>query len=149
MNILKVGDKVPNFSSVDQHGNKITLTDFSGKKLIVFFYPRANTPGCTAQACDLRDHYGDLKSAGYNLVGVSADSVKHQLSFSKKFDFPFPLLADEDHSVINIFGVWGPKKFRGKEYEGINRITFIINENGYIDRVIDKVTTKDHASQIL
>ena len=149
MNILKVGDKVPNFSSVDQHGNKITLTDFSGKKLIVFFYPRANTPGCTAQACDLRDHYGDLKSAGYNLVGVSADSVKHQLSFSNKFDFPFPLLADEDHSVINIFGVWGPKKFRGKEYEGINRITFIINENGYIDRVIDKVTTKDHASQIL
>ena len=149
MNILKVGDKVPNFSSVDQHGNKITLTDFSGKKLIVFFYPRANTPGCTAQACDLRDHYGDLKSAGYNLVGVSADSVKHQLSFSNKFDFPFPLLADEDHSVINIFGVWGPKKFRGKEYEGINRITFIINENGYIDRVIDRVTTKDHASQIL
>lgn len=149
MNILKVGDKVPNFSSVDQHGNKITLTDFSGKKLIVFFYPRANTPGCTAQACDLRDHYGDLKSAGYNLVGVSADSVKHQLSFSNKFDFPFPLLADEDHSVINIFGVWGPKKFRGKEYEGINRITFIINENRYIDRVIDKVTTKDHASQIL
>mgnify|MGYP003331882844 FL=1 len=149
MNILKVGDKVPNFSSVDQHGNKITLTDFSGKKLIVFFYPRANTPGCTAQACDLRDHYGDLKSAGYNLVGVSADSVKHQLSFSNKFDFPFPLLADEDHSVINIFGVWGPKKFRGKEYEGINRITFIINENGFIDRVIDKVTTKDHASQIL
>ena len=149
MNILKVGDKVPNFSSVDQYGNKITLTDFSGKKLIVFFYPRANTPGCTAQACDLRDHYGDLKSAGYNLVGVSADSVKHQLSFSNKFNLPFSLLADEDHSLINIFGVWGPKKFRGKEYEGINRITFIINENGYIDRVIDKVTTKDHASQIL
>ena len=149
MNILKVGDKVPNFSSVDQHGNKITLTDFSGKKLIVFFYPRANTPGCTAQACDLRDHYGDLKTAGYNLVGVSADSVKHQLSFSNKFNLPFSLLADEDHSLINIFGVWGPKKFRGKEYEGINRITFIINENGFIDRVIDKVTTKDHASQIL
>ena len=149
MNILKVGDKVPNFSSVDQYGNKITLTDFSGKKLIVFFYPRANTPGCTAQACDLRDHYGDLKSAGYNLVGVSADSVKHQLSFSNKFNLPFSLLADEDHSLINIFGVWGPKKFRGKEYEGINRITFIINENGFIDRVIDKVTTKDHASQIL
>ena len=149
MNILKVGDKVPNFSSVDQHGNKITLTDFSGKKLIVFFYPRANTPGCTAQACDLRDHHGDLKSAGYNLIGVSADSIKQQLSFSNKFDFPFSLLADEDHSVINIFGVWGPKKFRGKEYEGINRITFIINENGFVDRVIDKVTTKDHASQIL
>jgi len=149
MNILKVGDKVPDFSAMDQHGNKINFLDFKSKKLVIFFYPKANTPGCTAQACDLRDHYGELKKAGYSLLGVSADSVKHQLSFSNKFDFPFSLLADEDHNIINIFGVWGSKKFRGKEYEGINRITFIINEEGYVDRVIDKVTTKNHASQIL
>ncbi|MFQ3351713.1 MAG: peroxiredoxin Q/BCP [Candidatus Marivariicella framensis] len=149
MNILKVGDKVPDFSAADQHSNKINFSDFTGKKIIIFFYPRANTPGCTAQACDLRDHYGILSKAGYFLLGVSADSVKHQLSFSNKFDFPFSLLADEDHSIINKFGVWGPKKFRGKEYEGINRVTFIINEKGIIDRVIDKVITKDHASQIL
>jgi peroxiredoxin Q/BCP len=149
MNILKVGDKVPDFSAADQHSNKINFSDFTGKKIIIFFYPRANTPGCTAQACDLRDHYEKLSNAGYFLLGVSADSVKHQLSFSNKFDFPFSLLADEDHSIINKFGVWGPKKFRGKEYEGINRVTFIINEKGIIDRVIDKVITKDHASQIL
>ena len=149
MNILKVGDKVPRFSAIDQYNNMINFSDFIGKKLVVFFYPRANTPGCTAQACNLRDHYSELKKAGYNIIGISADSIKHQLSFSNKFDFPFSLLSDEDHNIINIFGVWGPKKFRGKEYEGINRITFIINENGNIQRVIDKVTTKDHASQIL
>ena len=149
MNILKVGDKVADFSSLDQHSNTIKLTDFSGKKLIVFFYPRANTPGCTAQACNLRDSYSELIKEGYSLLGVSADSIKHQKSFSDKFNFPFSLLSDTDHKVINIFGVWGPKKFRGKEYEGINRITFVIDENGLVDRVIDKVKTKDHASQIL
>ena len=149
MNILKVGDKVSDFSSLDQHNNTIKLTDFSGKKLIVFFYPRANTPGCTAQACNLRDSYSELIKEGYSLLGVSADSIKHQKSFSDKFNFPFSLLSDTDHKVINIFGVWGPKKFRGKEYEGINRITFVIDENGLVDRVIDKVKTKDHASQIL
>ena len=149
MNILKVGDKVSDFSSLDQYNNTIKLKDFSGKKLIVFFYPRANTPGCTAQACNLRDSYGDLISKGYSLLGVSADSIKKQKSFSNKFNFPFSLLSDTDHKIINIFGVWGPKKFRGKEYEGINRTTFVINENGFVDRVIDKVKTKDHASQIL
>ena len=149
MNILKVGDKVSDFSSLDQYSNTIKLTDFSGKKLIVFFYPRANTPGCTAQACNLRDSYSELIKEGYSLLGVSADSIKHQKSFSDKFNFPFSLLSDTDHKVINIFGVWGPKKFRGKEYEGINRITFVIDENGLVDRVIDKVKTKDHASQIL
>ena len=147
--MLKVGDKVRNFSSVDQYGNKITFSDFIGKKLVVFFYPRANTPGCTAQACNLRDNYVELNNAGFSLLGVSADSIKHQLNFSNKFDFPFSLLADEDRSVINLFGVWGPKKFQGREYEGINRATFIIDEKGIVDRVIDKVTTKDHASQIL
>ena len=149
MNILKIGDKVTDFSALDQNSNEIKLSDFKGKKVVVFFYPRANTPGCTAQACDLRDHYAELQKSGYNLLGVSADSVKHQLSFSNKYNFPFPLLSDEDHNIINIFGVWGPKKFRGKDYEGIHRITFVINEEGIIDQVIDKVITKDHASQIL
>ena len=149
MNILKVGEKVPDFKSVDQYNNVIKLSDFEGKKLIVFFYPRANTPGCTAQACNLRDSYAELIKKGYNLLGVSADSIRHQKSFSDKFNFPFSLLSDSDHTVINIFGVWGPKKFIGKEYEGINRITFILNEKREIERVIDKVKTKDHASQIL
>lgn len=149
MKLLKVGDKVPEFSAMNQYSNEIKFSDFKGEKVVIFFYPRANTPGCTAQACDLRDHYSDLKNAGFNLLGVSADSIKHQLSFSNKFDFPFSLLADQDRKIINIFGVWGLKKFRGNEYEGINRITFIINENGIVEKVIEKVTTKNHASQIL
>jgi len=149
MNTLKAGDKVPDFTVKDQEGNDISLTNYKGKKLIVFFYPKANTPGCTAEACNLRDHYAELQSAGYELLGVSADSQKKQANFKNKFDFPFPLLADEDKEVINAFGVWGLKKFMGKEYDGIHRKTFLINENGVVDRVIDKVKTKDHAAQIL
>ena len=149
MKILKEGDKVPQFSSKDQDGNEIKLSDYQGKKLVVFFYPRANTPGCTAEACNLRDHYSELQGQGYHLLGVSEDSQKKQSSFRDKYEFPFPLLADEDHTVINAFGVWGPKKFMGKEYDGIHRTTFIINEDGVVDRVIAKVKTKDHAAQIL
>ena len=149
MKTLKQGDKVPNFTSVDEQGKTVSLQDFKGKKLIVFFYPKANTPGCTAEACNLRDHYKELQSQGYAILGVSADSVSKQLNFKNKFEFPFPLLADEDKSVIETFGVWGPKKFMGKEYDGIHRMTFIINEDGFVDRVIDKVKTKDHAAQIL
>lgn len=149
MTLLKVGDKVPSFSASDNHGKIQSLSDYAGKKLIVFFYPKANTPGCTAEACDLRDHYKELQDSGYALLGVSADSEKSQRNFSKKFNFPFPLLADEDKTVINLFGVWGPKKFMGKEYDGILRKTFIIDENGIVTRIIDKVKTKEHASQIL
>ena len=149
MHTLKEGDKVPDFSSVDQEGNLVKLSDYSGKKLIVFFYPRANTPGCTAEACNLRDNYAELQSKGYGLLGVSEDSQKKQASFRNKYEFPFPLLADEDHTVINTFGVWGPKKFMGREYDGIHRKTFIIDENGFVTKVIDKVETKDHAAQIL
>ncbi len=149
MNTLKEGDKVPGFSSKDQDGNTISLSDYNGKKLVVFFYPKANTPGCTAEACNLRDHYTELQDAGYELLGVSADSEKKQSNFKNKFDFPFPLLADEDKTVINAFGVWGLKKFMGKEYDGIHRKTFLINEEGVVVRVIDKVKTKDHAAQIL
>jgi peroxiredoxin Q/BCP len=134
---------------VDDRGETQSLSDYAGKKLVVFFYPKANTPGCTAEACDLRDHYTELKKAGYALLGVSADSVNKQRKFSEKFDFPFPLLADEEKEVINAFGVWGPKKFMGKEYDGIHRKTFIVDEEGKIARVIDKVNTKEHAAQIL
>lgn len=149
MNTLSAGDKVPDFKARDQDGNVVSLSDYAGKKLIVFFYPRANTPGCTAEACNLRDHYQALQEAGYSLLGVSADSEKKQANFRNKYNFPFPLLADEDRTVIEAFGVWGPKKFMGKEFDGIHRKTFIIDGNGIVDRVIDKVKTKDHAAQIL
>ena len=149
MNTLKVGDLVPNFSCADEKGILHNLEDYKGKKLIVFFYPKASTPGCTAEACDLRDHYQELKNAGYSLLGVSADSQKKQLNFSNKHEFPFPLLADENKEVINAFGVWGLKKFMGKEYDGIHRKTFIVDGDGEVERVIDKVKTKTHAAQIL
>ncbi|WP_445385125.1 thioredoxin-dependent thiol peroxidase [Robiginitalea sp. IMCC44478] len=149
MQTLKAGDKVPQFTARDQDGNTISSADYKGKKWIVFFYPKANTPGCTAEACDLRDHYKELQEAGYSLLGVSADSEKKQQNFRNKYDFPFPLLADEDKTVIQGFGVWGPKKFMGREFDGIHRKTFIIDEEGVISRVIDKVKTKEHAAQIL
>ncbi len=149
MKTLKAGDKAPNFNAKDQDGNTVSLADYKGKKLVVFFYPKADTPGCTAEACNLSDNYAELQKAGYEILGVSADAEKKQKKFQEKFKFPYPLLADEDKEVINAFGVWGPKKFMGKEYDGIHRMTFLINEEGVIDRVIDKVKTKDHAAQIL
>ncbi|MFV0566949.1 MAG: thioredoxin-dependent thiol peroxidase [Flavobacteriaceae bacterium] len=149
MNTLKQGDQAPNFTAQDEQGNTIRLSDYKGKKLVVFFYPKASTPGCTAEACNLRDNYTVLKDKGYELLGVSADSAKRQANFKDKYKFPFPLLADEDKTVINAFGVWGPKKFMGRTYDGIHRKTFVINKNGIIERIIDKVKTKDHAAQIL
>lgn len=147
--MLQEGSKIPVFSGVNHLGNPVQHTDFKGKKLIVFFYPRASTPGCTLEACNLSDNYAALQAQGYELLGVSADSVKAQAKFAEKYGFPFPLLADEDHVAIKAFGVWGPKKFQGKDYEGILRTTFVIDETGTIVRVIDKVRTKDHAVQIL
>lgn len=149
MKTLKVGDKAPGFSVNDQDGNTISAADFKGKKWIVFFYPKANTPGCTAEACNLRDNYRELQQKGFELVGVSADSERRQKNFREKYNFPFPLLADENKEVINAFGVWGPKKFMGREFDGIHRKTFVMDEKGIITRVIDKVRTKDHAAQIL
>jgi len=149
MNTLKQGDAVPNFTAKDDQGNSISLSDYKGQKLIVFFYPKANTPGCTVEACNLRDNYKTLQSEGYALLGVSADSEKKQANFKSKYEFPFPLLADEDKTVINTFGVWGPKKFMGRAYDGIHRKTFIINEQGVVERVIDKVKTKEHSKQLL
>lgn len=149
MQTLQKGDQAPAFLGKDQDGKDHQLADYKGKKVVVFFYPKANTPGCTAQACNLRDNYEELQVQGYELLGVSADSEKSQANFRDKFNFPFPLLADEDHSVINAFGVWGPKKFMGKEYDGIHRTSFIMDENGTVIKVVDKVKTKDHATQLL
>ena len=149
MNTLKVGDKAPNFSGFDEAGNSISLSDYKGKKLVVFFYPKANTPTCTVEACNLRDNYGVLIEKGYEIIGVSADNQKKQSNFKNKFDFPYPLIADVDKDVINAFGVWGPKKFMGRTFDGIHRVTFVINETGVISQVIDKVKAKMHTEQIL
>lgn len=149
MTTLKIGDTAPSFESVDEKGNTIKLSDYKGKKLVLFFYPKASTPGCTNEACDLRDHYQTFLEKGYAILGASADSAKRQQNWINKHDLPFPLLVDEQKEVINSFGVWGPKKFMGKEYEGIHRTTFIIDENGIIKDIISKVKTKEHASQIL
>ena len=149
MTHLKAGDKAPDFSALDEQGNSVSLSDYKGKKLVVFFYPKASTPGCTAEACNLNDNYERFKSLGYEIIGVSADSAKRQTNFKTKYGFQYPLLADEDKAVIEAFGVWGPKKFMGKEYDGIHRTTFVIDENGIITEVISKVKTKAHAEQIL
>lgn len=149
MKTLKEGEKAPEFKVKDQDGIERKLSDFKGKKLVVFFYPRANTPGCTAEACDLRDHYSELKEKGYELLGVSEDSQKKQANFKKKFNLPFPLLADTEHQLIDGFGVWGKKKFMGREFDGIHRTTFLIDETGRVERVIDKVDTRNHAAQLL
>ena len=149
MTTLKVGDKAPEFSVSNQHGETVSLKDFKGKKVVLFFYPKASTPGCTAEACNLRDNYGSFQSKGYEIIGVSADSEKRQLNFSNKQELPYSLLADENKDVIMAYGVWGPKKFMGREYDGIHRTTFVIDENGLISEVITKVKTKDHTAQIL
>jgi peroxiredoxin Q/BCP len=149
MTQLKKGDKAPDFSGFDQDNNFHQLSDYTGKKLVVFFYPKANTPGCTAEACDLRDNFDRFEQNNYAILGVSADPQKAQAKFKDKYSFQFPLLADEDKSVLEAFGVWGPKKFMGRTYDGIHRTTFIIDENGNIEDVITDVKTKVHASQIL
>lgn len=149
MTTLIKGDKAPNFSGFDQDGKQHALADYKGKKLVVFFYPKADTPGCTAEACDLRDNFHRFAAQGYELLGVSTDAAKKQAKFREKYSLPFPLLADENKEVINAFGVWGPKKFMGRLFDGINRTTFVINENGVIEDVITAVKTKQHAAQIL
>jgi peroxiredoxin Q/BCP len=149
MTSLKIGDKAPDFQAKDQDGNIISLSDYKGKKLVLFFYPKASTPGCTVEACNLRDNYERFQSSGYEILGVSADSEKRQSNFRNNYDFPYPLLADEGKTVINAFGVWGPKKFMGREFDGIYRTTFVIDEHGVIEDVITKVKTKEHTSQIL
>ena len=149
MNVLKIGDNAPEFSCKNQHGDTINLSDFLGKKIVLFFYPKANTPGCTAEACNLNDNYSRFKSEGYEIIGVSADSEKAQKNFSDKFSFNYSLLCDEDKKVISSYGAWGQKKMYGKEYMGIIRKTIIIDESGKIEQIIEKVKTKEHTAQIL
>jgi len=149
MTTLKVNDKAPNFAVLDQQGKTIQTADFAGKKYAVYFYPKDNTPGCTVQACNLRDNYDALAAAGISIIGVSMDSeVSHQ-KFISKFELPFPLIADTDKKVIEAFQVWGPKKFMGKDYDGIHRTTFVMDENNVIQGIISKPKTKEHASEIL
>lgn len=145
---LKVGDVAPAFSAFNELGEIVRLSDYKGKKLAIFFYPADNTPACTAAACSLRDSYGELKAAGIDMLGVSPDSQKKHLNFIKKFGFPFSLVADEDMEMMKAYGVWGPKKFMGREFDGVLRTTFLINEKGIIERIFDKVDTKNHATQI-
>lgn len=146
---LTIGDKAPDFKATDQDGNEIKLSDFKGKKVILYFYPKDNTPGCTAQACNLRDNYENLQKEGYVVLGVSQDSEKSHKKFIEKQGLPFPLIADEDHTVHNLYGTWGEKKMYGKTYMGTLRTTFVIDEEGKIEDIIQKVKTKDHTAQIL
>ncbi len=145
---LKIGDLAPDFKGVDQDGNPVEYADYKGNKLIVFFYPKASTPGCTAESCNFRDHYADWKAKGYEVVGVSADSVKRQKNFATKNELPYKLIADEEKEVIQAFGAWGPKKLYGREYEGIYRYTFVMDEEGRIEHIINKVKTKEATEQL-
>ncbi len=149
MTTIKAGDKAPDFKGKDQNGNDVGLSDFAGNKLVIYFYPKDNTPGCTSQACNLRDNYDLLLSKGYKVLGISADSEKSHQKFIEKNSLPFPLIADTGKEIIKAYGVWGPKKFMGKEYDGIHRTTFVIDENGMVEEVIGKVKTKEHTAQII
>lgn len=148
---LSIGDKIPEILGTDQNGNEIKASDFAGKKLVLYFYPKDNTPGCTAQACNLRDGYADLLKAGYAIVGVSVDSEASHQKFIEKFSLPFPLIADTDKKLVNAFGVWQEKKNYGKTYMGTVRTTFLADENGIIRHIVEGrgVDTKNHAEQIL
>lgn len=146
---LKVGQKAPEIKSKDQNGKKISLKDFRGKKVILYFYPKDDTPGCTAESCNLRDNFKTLKKQGYEILGVSCDNEKSHLKFIKKYKLPFPLISDVDKKVVNAYGVWGRKKFMGREFDGIWRTTFVIDEKGKIEKIITSVDTKNHTEQIL
>jgi peroxiredoxin Q/BCP len=149
MSTIEIGKKAPAFSGNDQNGVKRTLKEFAGKKLVLYFYPKDDTPGCTAEACDLRDNYNKFIAAGYAIIGVSPDEEKKHQKFITKYELPFDLLADTDHSIAEAFGVWVEKSMYGRKYMGIARTTFVIDEKGLIQDIIEKVNTKDHSSQIL
>lgn len=149
MTTLAPGDKAPVFEAIDQQGNVIKLADLLNKKTILFFYPKDNTPGCTAEACNLRDNYQGLLQAGFNVIGISPDSVKQHQNFAAKYELPFPLIPDTNREILEAYKVWGEKKNYGKVYMGVFRTTFVINTAGIIEKVFTKVKTKDHAAQIL
>jgi peroxiredoxin Q/BCP len=146
---IKEGDKAPTFTSKDQHGNTVSLAQFKGKKVILYFYPKDSTPGCTAEACDFRDNYQGLEAKGITVLGVSVDDEKSHLKFIEKNSLPFKLLADTDKAIVEAYGVWGEKNMYGKKYMGINRTTFIIDEDGNIAHIITKVDTKNPTAQVL
>jgi peroxiredoxin Q/BCP len=146
---LQVGDAAPQFAAKDQDGKEVKLSDFEGKKVILYFYPKDDTPGCTAQACNLRDNYEAILNKGYVVLGVSVDSEKSHVKFIKKFDLPFPLLADTDHAIVEAYGMWVEKSMYGRTYMGTARTTFVIDEKGVIEEIIQKVDTKNHTDQIL
>lgn len=149
MTHLNVGDKAPDFEAKDQNGNTVKLADFKGKKVILYFYPKDNTPGCTNEACDFRDNYSMLQKKGFEVLGVSTDSEKSHLKFIDKYNLPFTLLVDEDKELVNKYGIWGLKKFMGREYDGVHRTTFIIDEDGKILEIIKKVKTKEASKQVI
>jgi len=145
---LKIGDLAPAISARDQNGELITLEEFRGKKVVLYFYPKDNTPGCTAEACDLRDNYSRFLEQGYEIIGVSADSEKSHQNFIAKYQLPFRLISDPEHQVLQAYGAWGEKKMYGKSYMGILRKTFILDQDGYVEKIIEKVNTKEHSEQI-
>ncbi len=147
--MLKIGDKAPDFAGKDQDGKEIKLSQFKGDKLVLYFYPKDNTPGCTAEACDLRDNYDMFLAKGYKVVGVSKDSPKSHQNFIEKHNLPFPLISDTETQIQQAYGVWGLKKMMGREYYGTIRKTFVIDKEGIIEDIIEKVNTKAHAKQIL
>jgi len=149
MTHLEKGDPAPLFTSVDHRGSEISLESLRGSKVVLYFYPKDNTPGCTAEACSLRDNYDDLLTAGFHVIGVSPDSIASHEKFGKKYELPFSLISDTEKEICNLYGVWGKKKFMGREYYGVHRTTFIIDNEGLIEEVISKVETKTHAIQIL
>ena len=149
MTSLNVGDKAPDFVALNESGLSTSLSQFLGKKVVLYFYPKDMTPGCTAESCNLGENYTLLQEKGFIVLGVSPDSSKSHQKFIDKYNLPFSLIADEDKAVIKAFGVWGPKKFMGKEYDGVHRTTFVIDEVGVIEKVFSKVKTKDHTNQIL
>ncbi len=146
---LKQGNLAPQFEGVNQNGESIKLADYLVKKVVLYFYPKDDTPGCTAQACNLRDNYTELLKKGFQVIGVSMDSVSKHKKFEKKYELPFPLIADEDRKIVEVYGVYGEKQFMGKTYMGINRTTFLIDEEGTIKRIIDKPDTKNQTEQVL
>lgn len=149
MKHLKIGDQVPDFKSKDQDGKEVSLKDYKGSRLVIYFYPRDNTPGCTTQACNLRDNYAELQQRGIALLGVSADNEKSHTKFISRYHLPFTLLADTDKSLLMTFGVWGQKKFMGRTYDGIHRTTFVMDSNHKIIGIIEKPKTRDHTNEIL
>ncbi len=148
MGQLKEGMKAPVFEGIDQNGNLVKLSDFTGKKIILYFYPKDNTPGCTAEACNLRDNHDAILKKGFSVIGVSPDSEKSHKGFSGKYSLPFPLIADTSKKIMNDYGVWGEKKLYGKSYMGVLRTTFVIDEKGIIEKIITKVDTAGHTEQI-